>query len=795
MGDKNKKFTNKPGTRKTEETLRAYQAIFTPLLLDKIKKAKGQQSVDALLESYKNWYTGNQSNVSGYDIYTGAARDDKALNAFKDSAFNAVGDDYALTSEEMREGLDAFNTANNTNYNTDEYLSTMNNGILKGGMDASLGDNEDKFSRFGYRSMGYPTLLDITKKQVSNEFITPPNSALPEFKNPSYQPTDLSSPAESLEQKKLGGWMKKNASGIAGGAMILGGAALTLGTGGVGSPVGAGMMASGAGQIAGQVQQNNQADMAAQNADQNAAMMEQQNKAAYIQQKEQELFGQPQMPMMALGGEIPTNDYQGQSHEGPNGGIPVDQNGNPSVMSNQPAIGLVENGEVNLGSFIFSDKLKPSKGKQTFADAAKSIKNKYKVRLGKDLDGNDEYAKNSMTDELKALATSQEMLKAQEVQIPQIPQGMQFMNGGNLPKYVIGGDVDQPPKYYNTDPYNFANNLFGANVLDPPPNTFNAKNMSGITKMPNKGLTFTDQYNIINNSATLDWGTKNSDENLLFKDTPATPDLITKMPYRGLTFTDQDKQEMLRVPEWNPANTTNATNISATPDWATKNSDGNLVFKDTPGAFDPGSVAPAYIGAGASVLGNAAQLISSNAMAKELGKTADRNQIDAYTYTPEDVSFAKTREQTRARALDARREAMRTARGTGGQNYADLALSFLSESNKGLSDQLISSEQQEELANVGARNHAQQFNNQMLARTDQFNLQNKQMLEGQALGLKNQAVNNLINSVGTGVQHVAGAYQDANQFEKTAKFISENYTPITLPDGSISYQVKKKENG
>lgn len=51
------------------------------------------------------------------------------------------------------------------------------------------------------------------------------------------------------------------------------------------------------------------------------------------------------------------NNYMGQSHNGPNQGIPVDAQGNPSVKTGNKPVALTENGEVNFQGYIFSDEL------------------------------------------------------------------------------------------------------------------------------------------------------------------------------------------------------------------------------------------------------------------------------------------------------------------------------------------------------------------------------------------------------------------------------------------------------
>lgn len=51
-------------------------------------------------------------------------------------------------------------------------------------------------------------------------------------------------------------------------------------------------------------------------------------------------------------------DYRnGQTHDGPQQGIPVDVKGNPSTVSRQSAVGLTERGEVTWNGYVFSDKL------------------------------------------------------------------------------------------------------------------------------------------------------------------------------------------------------------------------------------------------------------------------------------------------------------------------------------------------------------------------------------------------------------------------------------------------------
>ena len=96
-----------------------------------------------------------------------------------------------------------------------------------------------------------------------------------------------------------------------------------------------------------------------------------------------------------------------------------------------------------------------TKKKQTYASQAKTIMNKYKLRLGDKFDKSDPLALASMNAELTALQGEQE-----EARMAELPTGeQQFANGGQLPEYggfnfsqflnkpnpKVGGAYDQMP--------------------------------------------------------------------------------------------------------------------------------------------------------------------------------------------------------------------------------------------------------------------------------------------------------------------------------------------------------------
>jgi len=103
-----------------------------------------------------------------------------------------------------------------------------------------------------------------------------------------------------------------------------------------------------------------------------------------------------------------TINYNGQYHEGPNGGVPVDEMGNFNPI--KPSA-LVEKGEVGYntkdgGTYVFSDSLLLDKNK-TFAGKSKSIQNKYKMRM-KDGKINDPISKRGYELEMNSLMEQQE---------------------------------------------------------------------------------------------------------------------------------------------------------------------------------------------------------------------------------------------------------------------------------------------------------------------------------------------------------------------------------------------------
>jgi len=185
----------------------------------------------------------------------------------------------------------------------------------------------------------------------------------------------------------------------------------------------------------------------------------------------------PQLGMKAEGGQI--NEYSGQSHQGPTGGIPVDSQGRPSVVSGQKPVALTEEGEVSYKGYIFSDKLKNDKGK-TFADEVKGVLSGYKNRLGENYDGHDKLAQNALERELEGVKVNNERARIRKALTDgtfNIAQSQMWSGGDLTKKNMSPGYLDAYGRYHvNTG----APSLFvGATEATKPPlvdNTYNRTN-------------------------------------------------------------------------------------------------------------------------------------------------------------------------------------------------------------------------------------------------------------------------------------------------------------------------------
>ena len=212
--------------------------------------------------------------------------------------------------------------------------------------------------------------------------------------------------ADLATKGKFGDFMGSNAKTVG----TLGGAAVGTALGGntaAGAAIG--------GAVGGFVQNTNQQLDQSQQQQQQATQFKNQNLANNLagQQTSQANYN----PVFCYGGKLSMGgklypvggklmQYSGQTHEGADGGIEVDKSGNPTAMSGDKPVGLVEDKEVAWKSpsdevFIFSDRL-------GFANKAKREMNKLKMRP------DDVISKTGLTKNLTKLADEQEQFKASQ---------------------------------------------------------------------------------------------------------------------------------------------------------------------------------------------------------------------------------------------------------------------------------------------------------------------------------------------------------------------------------------------
>lgn len=177
-------------------------------------------------------------------------------------------------------------------------------------------------------------------------------------------------------------------------------------------------------------------------------------------------YTQPKKPLSQMrfrhGGTI---NYNGQYHEGPNGGVPVDEMGNPNYYN---PVALVEKGEVSYTGkdgepYIFSDTLNLSK-KNTFANEAKRTQGKYKLRM-KGGKINDPIAKKGYDLDMEDLKSKQEELRDAMELMEEDKMARNRKYGGNLPEY---DGLSTNSMYLPSNDYG----IMGSNYYSTPTNRF-----------------------------------------------------------------------------------------------------------------------------------------------------------------------------------------------------------------------------------------------------------------------------------------------------------------------------------
>lgn len=243
---------------------------------------------------------------------------------------------------------------------------------------------------------------------------------------------------KKLPQYSFGSWMDKNAGTIIKDAMMLTGAGLGFipGLSALAPVINASANALGS-TVGGAL---NQSYANKQGEKQTAEMQKLMQQQMIAQAGNQQIQPQPTyMQPMRNGGKLYPNggtlvNYTGQTHEGKDGGIEVDKQGNPTVTTGQPPVGLVENNEISYKTkdgqvFVFSDQL-------GYAKQAKRVMNKYKNAE------NDSIQKRGMDKELGRLAEEQERYKS-FIQQSQPEENNEQDNEEDMEQYRKGGDLSK----------------------------------------------------------------------------------------------------------------------------------------------------------------------------------------------------------------------------------------------------------------------------------------------------------------------------------------------------------------
>jgi hypothetical protein len=158
------------------------------------------------------------------------------------------------------------------------------------------------------------------------------------------------------------------------------------------------------------------------------------------------------IPSYNVGGPM-LREFNGQDHGGPEGGIPVDGNGTPAVLSGKAATALVSGGGDNKET-VFTDPSYADGGQHggqhyIFSDAHEE---KFASRSRKILDRmkkrpNDKATQESALAELRDLRTEQEAIRS----LQQLDQEVSFAEmGGLLPEFAKGGGIHIDPSKRGT---------------------------------------------------------------------------------------------------------------------------------------------------------------------------------------------------------------------------------------------------------------------------------------------------------------------------------------------------------
>lgn len=416
-------------------------------------------------------------------------------------------------------------------------------------------------------------------------------------------------------------------------------------------------------------------------------------------------------PSFAMGGTL---NYEGQSHEGPDGGVPVDSMGNPN--STNP-IALVEKGEVMYKGqdgqpYIFSDTLNLGKNK-TFAKEAKTIQSRYKMRLGKNMvQKNDNISMKGYQKDMESLQQKQELVR--ELNGMNQPQP-QMRGGGRLPRYRGGSKFTQQ----QLAPYN-----------------------QSVSDWNNKTDWENSQMDSLRYVAPVDDSLISNDINNY-----NASNLGIKPQFTGIG----GRSKMYSTPgDFNSANDTR----SYSGDFNTGNKD------NTNWGVNTGMDNTSLLGLAAPIAGNIIGMIGNNRR-----RNKGRVTLDTSISTPQNISLERERAALREQGNLARANMRRALKGgTSAQGYMANVGATETGIQRGVGQQLGESLQKEEMYNNQLAQQTAARQDQMKGLKLQTDMYNSQ-LDAQNAAQQQQYINNMLNSVNQYASERSRAKDRANAYD------------------------------
>jgi len=459
---------------------------------------------------------------------------------------------------------------------------------------------------------------------------------------------------------------------------------------------------------------------------------------------------------MAMGGTI---NYSGQTHEGPNGGVPVDAQGNPNA---QNPVALVEKGEVKYdtgeGDYIFSDQLELRKGK-TFAKKAKDIQAKYKMRMSEGVI-TDPIAKKGYDKEMQDLVKKQEELRS--IVAPQEQPMMR--TGGGLPKYDGVSWTPGNTSFLNPE-YNFnpraSFNTWQPEELDYKTLRQNYYRSNSMVPSPNSAEL--NPYD-----TDIDFGTfeeaplaRLGRDNMLIPDrlTPRVASLPSPdiMPTRAQSRADFD-QILSKSP---------AKNLYQGQTWTET---------------------------GLQMIPGIASGISNIALARSRRRAAENmTKLQAPQIVAQQVNLEPARAGIREQGNVARANTSRGLRGssaTPGQ-YMSNMIAAETGIQRGVGEGINQLNIQEQTQNAASRQSADAFNAQMQARADEINY----MKEQQALDAYYNQLAGGIGQIGQGITGALSTKASSAQMANMMQMMQPNYMLTTTPGTEVDPNANRLRRG